>query len=562
MRGRLPVLLLAVFAVAIAFVGSRGGDERPAARETAAKIPAGAVRVPFVYSPEKEDLLAPLIERFNAERHRVGGHPVHVEGRSMSSGEAETKIREGDLKPVAWSPASTFWGQLLEFEADRPLVPEAMPSLVRTPVVIAMWEPMARALGWPRRKLGFADFVRLARSGAGWGDFGHPEWGAFKLVHTNPEFSTSGLSAVVAEYFFATGKQEGLTERDVADPRARAIVRDLERAIVHYGENTLLIEEQMRKRGPGYASAVAMEETTLLSFNRERGGQPPLVAIYPRDGTFYSDNPYIVLDADWVTPEQRRGADALQRYLSNALTPEVAAKQGFRPADVGTPPVAPIEEANGVDPAQPEHVLTVPSSRVLARLKQSWREDRKPANVMLVLDVSGSMSEDRRLASAKEGVRAFLGQAARADRIGLMRFSDKDEIRTIVPLGTGREHRKELEAAVGGLIALGGTAFYDAVSRAFGRMQRIENDGARLNAVVLLTDGNDQSSDLQLADVVEQVEPGDAEYPGRVFTIASRPEASGARQALKDIAEVSGGGFYLGDTGDIETVYRKIGSYF
>jgi Ca-activated chloride channel family protein len=318
----------------------------------------------------------------------------------------------------------------------------------------------------------------------------------------------------------------------------------------------------MRKRGPGYASAVAMEETTLLSFNRERGGQPPLVAIYPRDGTFYSDNPYIVLDADWVTPEQRRGADALQRYLSNALTPEVAAKQGFRPADVGTPPVAPIEEANGVDPAQPEHVLTVPSSRVLARLKQSWREDRKPANVMLVLDVSGSMSEDRRLASAKEGVRAFLGQAARADRIGLMRFSDKDEIRTIVPLGTGREHRKELEAAVGGLIALGGTAFYDAVSRAFGRMQRIENDGARINAVVLLTDGNDQSSDLQLADVVEQVEQGDAEYPVRVFTIAYSPEASGARQALKDIAEVSGGGFYLGDTGDIETVYRKIGSYF
>src|SRR5215208_670227 len=149
MRGRLPILLLAVFAVAIAFAGSRMGDETPAARETAAKIPAGAVRVPFVYSPEKQDMLAPLIERFNAGRHRVEGHPVHVEGRSMSSGEAEAKIRDGDLKPVAWSPASTFWGQLLEFEADRPLVLEAMPSLVRTPVVIAMWEPMARALGWP-----------------------------------------------------------------------------------------------------------------------------------------------------------------------------------------------------------------------------------------------------------------------------------------------------------------------------------------------------------------------------------------------------------------------------
>jgi Ca-activated chloride channel homolog len=199
---------------------------------------------------------------------------------------------------------------------------------------------------------------------------------------------------------------------------------------------------------------------------------------------------------------------------------------------------------------------------VLARIKQSWREDRKPANVMLVVDVSGSMAEDRRLALAKKGLRAFLDQAARRDRIGLMKFSDKDEIRTIVPLGTGREHRMKLESAVVDLTAFGGTAFYDAVSRAFGRMQRIENDGARINAVVLLTDGNDQNSDLQLADVVEQLDQGDTEYPVRVFTIAYSPEASGARDALKDIAGASGGGFYIGDTGDIETVYSKIGSYF
>ena len=561
MRGRLPVVLLAAIAVAIAFAGSRGRDETPAARETA-RIPAGAVRVPFVYSPEKKDLLAPLIERFNAERHRIGGNPVYVEGRSMNSGEAETRIREGDLKPVAWSPASIYWGRLLEFEADRRLVPEAAPSLVRTPLVIAMWEPMARALGWPRKKLGFADFVRLARSGAGWGDFGHPEWGAFKLVHTNPDFSTSGLSAVVAEYFSATGKREGLKERDVTNPRVRAIVRDLERSIVHYGENTLLIEQQMRQRGPGYASAVAMEETTLLSFNRKRDGQPPLVAIYPREGTFYSDNPYIALDAEWVTPEQRRGAEALQEYLSQALTPEVAAKAGFRPADVDTPPVAPVEAANGVDPAEPQRVLTVPSSRVLARLKQSWREDRKPANVMLVLDVSGSMSESGRLVSAKRGVRAFLDQAAREDRIGLMTFSDKDEIRTAVPLGTLRDNRERLESAVGKLIAFGGTAFYDATVRAFERMRRLEGDGERIDAVVLLTDGNDQNSDLELADVVEKLDQGDSEYPVRVFTIAYSPEASDAREALKAIAEASGGGFYIGDTGDIETVYRKIGSFF
>ena len=93
-------------------------------------------------------------------------------------------------------------------------------------------------------------------------------------------------------------------------------------------------------------------------------------------------------------------------------------------------------------------------------------------------------------------------------------------------------------------------------------MRRLEGDGERINAVVLLTDGNDENSDLELADVVEQLDQGDTEYPVRVFTIAYKLESSDARQALKDIAAASGGGFYLGDTGDIETVYRKIGSYF
>ena len=66
------------------------------------------------------------------------------------------------------------------------------PSIVRTPLVIAMWEPFARALGWPRKQLGFEQIIELARSNQGFAEFGHPEFGSFKLVHTNPDFSTSG----------------------------------------------------------------------------------------------------------------------------------------------------------------------------------------------------------------------------------------------------------------------------------------------------------------------------------------------------------------------------------
>ncbi len=56
------------------------------------------------------------------------------------------------------------------------------------------------ALGWPKKRIGFADVLRLARAPRGWGSVGRPEFGRFKYVHTNPDVSTSGLEAVSAEY--------------------------------------------------------------------------------------------------------------------------------------------------------------------------------------------------------------------------------------------------------------------------------------------------------------------------------------------------------------------------
>ena len=342
----------------------------------------------------------------------------------MSSGEAEEKIANGRLKPVAWSPASSLWGRLLNFDADRAYVRRRNPSIVRTPLVIAMWEPMAEALGYPGKPVGFADILELASAKEGWRRYGHPEFGDFKLVHTNPDFSTSGLSAVVAEYYAATGKKEGLRESDVAGSQARRTVRGIEQSIVHYGDTTLFIAEQMKKGGLGYASAVAMEEVTLLDFNRTRGSRDKLVAIYPQEGTFYSDNPFAVLDAPWVSAQEREGAEMFQRFLEKEVTPARAAMSGFRPADPRQPPVAPITPANGADPRQPARVLGLPEPRVLDRIRSAWRKDRKPANVMLVVDTSGSMNDENRLENAKDGLEVFFDEVSQRDRVGLITFSD------------------------------------------------------------------------------------------------------------------------------------------
>src|SRR6185436_17031324 len=92
-------------------------------------------------------------------------------------------------------------------------------NLVLSPVVIAMWRPMAEAIGLGCQPVGWSDVLALARDPAGWASHGHPEWGAFKLGHTHPEYSNSGLIALLAEAYAGAGKVAGLTLADVRRPQ-------------------------------------------------------------------------------------------------------------------------------------------------------------------------------------------------------------------------------------------------------------------------------------------------------------------------------------------------------
>ena len=454
-----------------------------------------------------------------------------------------------------WSPASSFWGRLLNHEADRRLVADENPSIVRTPLVIAMWKRLADAYGYPKRKLGYAQLSQLATGG--WGAVGRPEFGSFKYVHTNPDFSTSGLSAVAASYYAAVGKKEGLTEADVT--RGRAQVRALERSIVHYGDTTLFISDEMRGRGLGYASAVAMEEITLLDFNRRAGDGEKLVAVYPSDGTFFSDNPLMTLQGDWVTRDQRRAAAVFAAYLAEQVTPELAGRAGFRPADERAAPAGLVTRANGVDPAQPARILRLPEPKVLVKIKQAWRADRKPANVVIVFDNSGSMGEENKLQQAVEGLKGFFREAAPQDRIGLIKFSG--QITPLVPIAPMRTNREALLAAADEIFPEDETRVRDAT---IAGVQAVEAalDPDAINAVVVLTDGEDTSSGRSADAVVRELEAQRRKESGqiRVFTIAYGSEPNAGE--LSRYAKASGGNSYEGGGEDIASIYRSISSFF
>jgi Ca-activated chloride channel family protein len=560
MRGRIAVIALAVVAVIVAFALSRGSGGKGNGDTGAAKPQAGALRLLFVYSPEKAALVKPLVAAFNAAHVRAAGRVVFVDALNVASGDAEARIAGGRLKPAVWSPASSLWGRLLDFKADKDYVADESPSLVRTPLVIAMWKPEAQALGWPRQRVGFAQLLRLARSKRGWAVVpGGARFGAFKLGHTNPDFSTSGLSAVAGEYYAATGKREGLHIGDVDRPSVRREIEQVERSIVHYGDTTLFFQQELAKYGPAYASAVAMEETTLIDFNSHPHAGPPLVALYPSDGAFFSDDPVAVLRAPWVTPQLRAAGTAFSRFIRQRATPQFVARFGFRPGNPDLKPAPPVDQAHGADPAQPKVRLALPEPEVVSHIKDLWHADRKPANVMLVVDTSGSMSEDNRLEEARAGLGVFFRQLSPEDRVGLITFSSRTK--QAVALGPFATTRTQLAAGVRAMAADGETAVRDAARQAVEAVRGL-NDSSRINAVVLLTDGNDNKSrttlDALLAELRSQ-SPVEAAAV-RVFTIAYGDLAD--TKTLAQIAAATGGRSSTGDPSQIASVYQSISSFF
>ncbi|MEX2268069.1 MAG: extracellular solute-binding protein [Acidimicrobiia bacterium] len=566
----------------------------------------GCVTVDIASSPEKLTLLTELGERFaGSDAAKIDGQCIEVRVQRQSSGAAATllaadwpKPAKNGPRPVIWSPAASTWAGVLDQRrvdaGKEPYAPTPGKSFMLTPLVIAMPEPMAEALGYPDTPLGFEDVLALAQDPAGWAGKGHPEWGPFRFGKTNPNFSTSGLAETVAQYYAATGKTRDLTLEDLQRPEVEAYSRAVESAVVHYGDTTLTFLNNLyrsdRRGDPfGYASAVAVEEKSVVDYNRgdpdgilDPGEKPrkprvPLVAIYPKEGTLFSDNPLMVLDAPWVSSREAAAARKFASFVTEARNQERVLKFGFRP---GNPSVAigkPITAANGLDPEQPQTTLEVPSPSVLTGVIDEWNNVRKKARVLLVIDVSGSMGDEAdprtgatKLDLAKRAAIAALEEFNPDDEVGLRVFSteiseeEPTDYLDLVPIGPVSENLDALERNIRGLVPTQGTPLYTVTRDSYERMVD-EFDETRINAVVLLSDGrneDDRNNDLQgLLKFLRSENEGESSTPVRVFPIAYGGDADEA--TLGRIAEATNAASYSAvDPATIINVFNAVVSNF
>ncbi len=531
-------------------------------------VPGGkTVEVSIIYGSEKEAWLVPLVEAYNAHKHKTaGGSTILIEATPMGSIASGDGIVGGTITPTIWSPASSAYVPVANAnwrqQHTEDLVVGTPEDLVLSPVVIAIWRPMAEALGWPSEDLGWADVGKMAISEEGWATYGYPEWGAFKFGHTHPNFSNSGIIAVIAEAYAGAEKQRGLTMEDVHNPQVKNFMAEVESSIIHYGQSTGFFAHRMFERGPSYLSAAVMYENLVVEQESKRiageSFQQEVVAIYPKEGTFWSNHPYIILNAPWVTEEQREAAELFRDYLLAEPQQLQAIQYGFRPADPGIPLTSPLDAQHGVDPAQPKTVLEVPAAEVIVGIQQLWRrEAKKPVDLVVVMDISGSM-EGEKINAARVSLVQFIDRLDDRDRLQLILF--RDELITLTPLSPLGEKREDVRRRVAGVIEEGETRLYDAIKLAYDDLAA-NGESNHIHAIVVLTDGADTVSDMTLEQLMREVgnlgEGGDAT---KIFTIAFGDDAD--REVMQRIAEMTGGKQYDSTPQTIGRIYREIATFF
>jgi Ca-activated chloride channel family protein len=553
---------------------------------------AGCTTVVVTASVEKDDLMGEVAKRYNASDRRVNGNCYGITVNAMASGLVESRLAEASWDPAwgpapdAWSPAASTWLQLLRHDRsshDRPdILPAEAESVVSTPIVLAVPEPMAKALGWPDTPIGWSDLLNLANNPGGWGAVGHPEWGVFKLGKTNPNVSTSGLSATVGVFVAATGTSSDLTLDTMKDPRVREFVAGVEQSVAHYGDTALTFLANLQRADDagtalGYVGAVAVEEKSVVDYNegnptgdlkaKGQHGKPkvPLVAIYPKEGTLNSDNPFAVLRAPWSDAGKQAGAKDYLAFLREPAQQEMFTDAGFRSYD-GQPGSA-VSDNEYVREDIGVPTLAPPSPPVLSSVRDTWKELRKSAHILLVLDVSGSMGQSAgsgktRLELAQAAAVNGLAQLSDTDEVGLWVFPDQGQVYwqylPIEPLGP---QRQEMANRIQQLIPSGGTPLY-AVTRKASEEVRGTASAETINAIVVMTDGqNEYPDDTDLDGLVRQLGDQASEGGIRVFTIAYGEDAD--LGSLKRISEASRAAAYdATDPLTIDSVFTNVLSNF
>lgn len=377
-------------------------------------------------------------------------------------------------------------------------------------------------------------------------------------VHTAPTRSNSGLQTLVAQFASVANKRpEQLTVAEVQQYQPQ--IQKIQSKVTRYGASTSSLAEDMVKNGPFWASIASVYESSVIEANTDNT-QTRYEAIYP-SSTFTSNMRAILPTAPWVSEEEKEAAEKVIEYLRSPVAQKILTDLGLRPGIPGVSLGAKFSPQYGVDPNAQYDSLRTPQPEVVNAMIKSWQEfAKKPSQVVLVVDSSGSMKGDK-LPAVQNTLRYYLEGLGPKERIALIDFDS--EIQAPVWVDGTTEGRARGMQFISSLKANGGTRLYDAALNARNLLQENLSSDA-INAVVILTDGEDSGSKTSLKQLSDNLKNSGFDSDKRIafFTVGYGKEGEFDAGVLKQIASLNGGYYRQGDPESIVNLMSDLQTEF
>lgn len=452
------------------------------------------------------------------------------------------KLASGAVYDMAWFSHGKYLSMIPETKGRI----HAQEKIMLSPVVLGIKQNKAKQWGWlDSQKIRWSDIAEKAASGE------------LRYAMTNPASSNSGFTSLLGvAAAFSSGKS-AITSSDVDKDKLKQFFTGQK---LTSGSSGWLAEAYVREQNK--LDGLINYESVLMSLNTSGELREKLHLIYPTEGIVTADYPLMLLNSS-----QRESFKSLVTYLkSEEFQQLIMEKTNRRPVIPQIRPSGNFSRAMLVELPFPADRATV-DSLIFSYLD----EVRPPSSPLFLLDVSGSM-KDQRIKNLRLALKnltgldnTLTGKFSRfrvREQVVLLPFNHKPYRPTVINVNSGESDSPDMEFIrqfVDNLQANGGTAIYATLIEAYKiageQKQKYPN---RFYSIVLLSDGKNEHA-IGYADFEQfyKSQPP-ATKDIKTFTILF---GNAHKEEMHQVADLTGGRVFDGQSKSLASVFKKIRGY-
>jgi Ca-activated chloride channel homolog len=376
------------------------------------------------------------------------------------------------------------------------------------------------------------------------------------FVQTAPTRSNSGLQTLVAQFASVANKPpQDLTIADIKKYQEQ--VKAIQEKVTRYGVSTASLANSMTENGLFWANVGSVYESLVIRANSQGGeNKTKYQAVYPKD-TFSSNIRGILPNASWMSEEEKEGAQKVLDFMLTKESQTLATELGLRPAIAGIPLGNKFNAEFGVNPNVNYESYRPPQPEVVEAMLKNWQDyAKKPSQVAIVVDISGSMRGEK-MSAVQNTLLNYVNNLGAKEEIVLITFSDEINPPVIIK-GTPEGKNKGIQY-ISSLQAKGGTKLYDSALFARDWLKKNLKSDA-INAVLILTDGEDSGSGITLQNLETELKKSGFNSDDRIafFTVGYGNDGEFNAQVLEEIAKINQGYYRQGNPDTIDKLMNDL----